>query len=254
MNIILICVLVVLITLYIIFIIRLPHKKDKAESFKSTKHHSFQIKNYLIGRPIKIEVENETGEKLYISDVIPARGSIGVSESDRLKSFGGGNLIKIYTIENDNKPLLYSKIYIDTGKKEFIKSLYIGQVTTRFSGTTDVFRQTVTNSVAVNGLPWVKIHNLTDQVIRLNGKIQVEPHSTVRYQGYLNSGVALGTYFKNDEGIYPEFQYLKPQSDIYYGLVSDLEQSLNGPLHYGDDFSDIIDPGQTLFPFVEGQY
>lgn len=216
-----------------------------------TSRFSFKIKNYLIGSPIVVTVENEKGEIEYTSKEIQGRKFLGVSETDKLSFFKGGNMIVIYTVDKGIKKL-YSKLYIDTKKNEFIKSLHVGMITTRFTGSTDTFRQTVTASVAVDGQPWVKIHNLTDQTIRLNGRIEIPAHSATRYEGYLNRGVPLGTYFKDDTGIYSTFQYLQPHSDIYYGVVSDLQQSLQGPWQYGEEFTDNINPAQTLWPFQEG--
>lgn len=228
--------------------------KEKREKYKRANNfHSFRIYNYLVGSSVQVVIENKSGIVVYSSDIIEARGERGVSEEEKKIGFKGGNLLKIYTIVNGNK-ILYSEIYIDTKEREFIKSLNIGMVSTRFAGSTDSFRYSVTASAAVNGQPWIKIHNLTQQELRLNGHILVPPNSIVRYEGYLNRGIPLGTYFIDDKGVYSKFQYLQPHSDLYYGIVSDLKQSLYGPCQYGDEFTDRIDSGQTLWPLELGYY
>jgi hypothetical protein len=247
--------IVIILFLIVIFIFGKSNGED-TEYFKTVddRIHSFKITNYLVGSAIQVLVQNANEVIVYDSGIIKERGEKGVSESEKLSSFKSGNLIKIYTVENNDNKKAYSEVYIDTKEKEFIKSLNIGMITTRFTGSTDSFRYSVTASVAVSGQPWIKIHNLTQQELRLNGHISVPPNSAIRYEGYLDHGIPLGTYFRDDSGKYPEFQYLQPHSDLYYGVVSDLKQSLHGPWQYGEEFSDNISAGQTLWPLELGYY
>lgn len=146
----------------------------------------------------------------------------------------------------------YAEIVIDTERHERIKNLHIGMITSRFIGkTTDSLRMSTIAGNAVGGNAWLKIHNLTDIPLELNDDVVVAPHSEVKYLGYRNQGVTLGTYFKDPNGMYPEYQYLIPQSDLYYGVVSDLKQPVQGP--FQTEFSDDCDSAQTLWPFEMGQ-
>ena len=100
------------------------------------------------------------------------------------------------------------------------KQLYIGAITTRLNEPESENDRLVNTGYQTNGRPWVKIHNLTSLPLKLNDNIVVAPKSVYRYLGRYNFGVALGTYFVDADKIYPTFQYLVPNSDIYYGYSS----------------------------------
>ena len=135
---------------------------------------------------------------------------------------------------------------------EPIHLLHIGMVTTRFIGSsTDSLRVSTTSGNAIQGNAWLKIHNLTEVPIRLNDDIEIAPHSVFRYLGYVHQGVTLGTIFKDQDGLYPDFQYLHPDSDLYYGVISDIKQPTYGCFQL--EFHDVCDQNQTLWPFELGQ-
>jgi hypothetical protein len=124
-------------------------------------------------------------------------------------------------------------------------------ITTRFIGTTDILRFSSTAGNAINGPAYLLIHNLTDLPLRLNDDIVVAPHDTFRYLGYRHAGVTLGTIFKDQDRIYPDYQLLEPYSDLYYGVNSDIRQPLNGSFQL--EFNDNNDSDQTLWPMQMGQ-
>jgi hypothetical protein len=137
-------------------------------------------------------------------------------------------------------------------ENERIKNIHVGMMTTRYiATTTDSLQMANVQANAGQGNAWLVIHNLTDLPLSFNkGEVTVRPHSTTRYLGYLNSGVTLGTYFKEDSGLFPDFQYLQPHNNLYYGVVSDIQQPLQGCLQ--ETYNDDCEYGQTLWPFQDG--
>ena len=108
-----------------------------------------------------------------------------------------------------------------------VSEIHIGQITTRFSGGT-WDDQMVVASNAVQGRPYIRIHNPTMIPLRLNNNILVEPNSVLFYTGRHHFGVPLGLVLKDVDGLYPRLQLTKPITDIYYGIVSDTPQPIYG--------------------------
>ena len=108
-----------------------------------------------------------------------------------------------------------------------VGAIHIGQITTRFSGGT-WDDQMVVSSNAVQGRPYIRIHNPTMLPLRLNNNILVEPNSVFFYTGRHHFGVPLGLVLKDVDALYPRIQLTKPITDIYYGIVSDTPQPLYG--------------------------
>ncbi len=203
---------------------------------------------------IKMNVATDAKNLKALATVKPLKTE-GLTKQQVSKFLKPGNVLKFYVVKNGKKHH-YSDYVVNTRQDERIKNLHVGMITTRFVGrTTDNLNLATTAANAGSGSAWVVIHNVTALPLSLNnGEIKVEPHSTFRYLGYFNSGVTLGTYFKDDDEIYPDFQYLQPHSDLYYGIISDLQQPLQGCFQYGEDFNDNCEYGQTLWPFQDGIY
>ena len=218
---------------------------------------NFQVFNYLPNHSLRIDVlDQDSGDQVVVADVVKPLKTRGIPKETIERYFKPGNVIRIYISEGSETAECSSQHYtdhiLDMSCYERIKNLHVGMVTTRFIGkSTDGLRMTTVADNAIQGHAWLMIHNLTEIPLRLNDDIVVAPHSTERYLGYLHQGVTLGTIFKDQDGIYPDFQYLHPDSDLYYGVVSDLRQPLYGPFQL--EFSDDCDPDQTLWPFELGQ-
>ena len=141
----------------------------------------------------------------------------------------------------------------ESGKR--IKALHVGMITTRtIGGSSDVLHQAHTSGNAVGGASKIKIHNLSEMSLCLNvgtdEETHIPSHGIKIYKGYLNQGVPLGTILTDADGLYPPFQYLEPHSDVYFGVVSDIQQPLSGCFQH--EYNDRCDFGQTLWPFEEG--
>lgn len=231
----------------------------KVENFH--RGHKFLVYNYLPESSIVLDVEepvpeNDTTKPIRLINELKPKSSVGIPTEKVIKYLKGGNLIRIFIILPTGERKLFTDYLIDTNDGDYIKSLHIGMITTRYIGSTDSLRMSTTSGNAVSGNAFLRIHNSTYTPLRLNigigddEGIVVGPHSTDRYLGYLHQGVTLGTIFKDADGIYPDYQYLKPYTDLYYGVVSDLKQPLDGcwQLEYNDD----CEYGQSIWPFQEG--
>ena len=76
----------------------------------------------------------------------------------------------------------------------------------------------------------VRIHNRTRSPLSFNGHVRVEPKSFIIFNGTDGAGVHGGTRLHNDEGIFDDFEIEQPISDLYYGIISDIEY----PVYQGD--------------------
>lgn len=226
-------------------------QKDQRPMYKIRA--DFRVVNYLPKHSVKVSVSDPDGSnQVILVDKIQPLKSGGISKEIVEKHLKPGSLLKVHTIDRSGRVEPYTSYIIDHSCYERLKNLHIGMITTRFIGkSTDGLRMSTLADNAIQGHSWLVIHNLTEKTLRLNDDIVVAPHSTERYLGYLHQGVTLGTIFKDQDGLYPDFQYLNPHTDLYYGVVSDLKQPLYGPFQL--EFSDDCDTDQTLWPFELGQ-
>lgn len=239
-----------------VFAISLSNKPKIKNSAKPTGKNTFKVYNYL-KKPIKVSIvkneknQGQNANEIEILSVEPQHYS-SISHDIIVKHLKPENIIRFYIVNAQNLKQHYADYFIDTEYNERIKNLHVGMVTTRFIGkNTDLLRSSVVNANASQSMPFVKVHNITNLPLNLN-IIHVEPNRVSKYKGYLHMGVPLGTYFNDLDDLYPSYQYIKPYSDIYFGVISDLQQPSDGCLQ--NEFSDIIDASQTLWPMQEGVY
>lgn len=211
----------------------------------------FLVYNYFPRHSINVVVVNpRSGSQKVLATSIAPLSTSGIQKEDVTTYMVPGNIIRVHIISASGETKHFSDLVIDHPTSERIKNLHVGMVTTRFIGSTDVLRMTTNAGNANQGTAWLKIHNLSLLPLRLNDDIVVDPQSRERYKGYLNQGVTLGMIFKDQDELYPDFQYLQPHSDLYYGIVSDLRQPTYGP--WQQEFSDECDMDQTLWPLELG--
>lgn len=250
---------------------------NKSDEIKRKKvPTNFLIYNYFPKHSIIVDVEEYSSlmsnqrpvVTTRLADLVLPKKTAGLTKQQVRDHLKGGNIIKIYVVSPSGERRHFTDytINLDPDSGERIKALHVGMITTRFIGSTDGLRATTTSGNAISGNATLKIHNLSYIPLRLNGDaidretgtdidpssgggIMIRPHSTERYLGYLHQGVTLGTIFSDDDGLYPDFQYLEPHSDLYYGIVSDLRQPLSGCWQL--EFNDECDYGQTMWPFQE---
>lgn len=234
---------------------RTTQKKFGVERF--TQPSEFRVFNYFPKHAISLDVVVAQGEDRYsdpidLIDHVPPKKAGSLTRSQVVQYLAPGNVLRFHIIDPKTKIKKHFTDYmVDTDSRERVKNLHVGMITTRFiGGSMDSLNLTTTHANAGGGNAWLMVHNPTYLPLRLNDDIEVAPHSTFRYLGYLHQGVTLGTYLKDRDNMYPDFQYLRPHNSIYYGVVSDIRQPLYGCWQF--EFHDQCDYGQTLWPFQEG--
>lgn len=224
---------------------------SNADDLRYDPPTDFLVYNYFPRHSINItSINPETGITKVLAGGVSPLKTKGIIKEDVVNHIAPGNILRVHTISPEGETSHFSDLVVDHDGHERIKNLHVGMVTTRFLGSTDSLRMTTSAGNANQGSAWIKIHNLSLLPLRLNDDIVVQPQSRERYQGYLNQGVTLGMIFKDQDQLYPDFQYLQPHSDLYYGIVSDLKQPTYGPWQL--DFEDECDMDQTLWPFQLG--
>jgi hypothetical protein len=258
-------VLAVIVVASVLFLIRTDPKKESFTAPPRVEPRTdFKIYNYLPTRSIRVDVLPSkdkalmtTGEARTLVNEVRSMSTGGLSHYQVVNYLSPDNIIRIYIFPpgKPDEAKHYTDILLTTKENERIKALHVGMITTRFIGEGYLFRDVTHFANAANGLPFVKIHNMTEQPISLNqGRIKVSPHNVVIYSnhGDRHDGVPLGAWFRDDDDIYPVFQYLQPQSDIYYVGASDLQQPLQGS--WQPEFDFVNDPNSTMWPLQLGQY
>lgn len=234
-----------------------PEKYSRKKTKKPKKkketlilgYEPFYVYNYL-KKPIRLEVLTSddvgvtTKEPETLAENIPAGGKVKLNKAQIDHYMRRGHHVKAY-VKDVRRPgrLPQEELYADNvfsllPKDKTIKSLNIGMITSRWVQTNAMDTNNWVLPNAVQGLPWIKIHNFTDRYIALNNNINMAPRSTLRYSGAHNFGVPLGTIFHDPLGIHPDYQYTVPNTDIYYGVVSDVQQPLNGGWQMDKIFQD----------------
>jgi len=159
--------------------------------------------------------------------------------------------IDIYLTGEDGKMVFYTTHCINqmqlmlNGYKEF----HIGQITQRVIGTHKW--GTIEQSANTQGSPWVIIHNVSNLPLRLNDTIDIPPYSALRWRGKDKYGIPMGTYFIDRDKLYPTLHYIRPYTDVYYGISSTQNQPLRGG--WQTAFSS-VDFGQPAFLWADGWY
>ena len=239
-----------------IFLVLMMKKTDRSSPKSTEKEkekfkygNDFHIYNYL-NRSIRIDVLNDKGQKMdvLVENIYPKK-SQGFSIGPIEKHLKSGSRFRIYTFDESKpgkEPEFYSEYKINTPEGTTIKNLHIGMITSRWVGADGDFNIGKPGLNAVQGLPWIKIHNFTDRPIALNNNINISPGGTLRYSGRDHFGVRLGTVFKDQDGIFPDYIFTVPATDVYYGIVSDIQQPLFGGFQLTPEFNDDSDEPQYL--------
>lgn len=232
---------------------RAPPPVDPPRREKFTRKQ-FYIYNYL-KKPVRVEVLPSkdwgmtTTKPKTLIESIPAGGRVGISQEDVVEYIRKGHVFKFYVKgildpskddQSDELFSVYTLSRVPTDKT--IRSLHIGMVTSRWVQTSSRDVSTWAYPEAIQAYPWLKIHNMTGRYLNLNNNIDISPHGTLRYTGRHHFGVSLGTIFKDQDGLFPDYKYKVPATDLYYGVISDIDQSLYGGYQMDSVFQD--DPPQ----------
>lgn len=226
-----------------------PKKISEVPKKVLTRSEIFGIYNYL-EKPIRIVSLKKNGEVFTLFHKIFPRKASSLPMKDVEKHFLSGDNFKIYTLDSENVPTLYSEYHLNTPDGTMVKNLHVGMITTRWVGADGDYNIGKPGLNAVQGMPWVKIHNFTSRPLSLNNNINISPGGILRYTGRDSFGVRLGTIFHDQDRNFPKFIITVPATDIYYGVVSDIQQPIFGGFQLTHEFDE--DPNEIQFPLELG--
>lgn len=222
----------------------------------------FYMYNYLTAN-VQVDAILEEGKKVVtLAKNIRPKTRFGITIQKVWKHIRRGNKLRFYVFD-ELRPgipkLHYADYDMTMPDDSTIKALHIGMVSSKVVGATQD-TGLITGWSAVQGRPWIKIHNHTLLPINLNRNITISPGGLLRYSGREHTGVKLGTIFKDTSfdsdptsqalSIYPPFEYNVPATDIYYGIVSDIQQPLFGEWQIDQDFDD--EPDHPIYLYENG--
>ena len=198
---------------------------ESNESCKDDTSDKITIYNYLSS-----DIKFSAGD----TDVmIPAQSSKKMRYADIINDITPPNKFKVFTsaASSPNDPSLFVEASLNPSWACGPKELHLGMISTRYQQGTGL----APSVNVMNGIPFIDIHNVTNRPLQFNDRIIVPPRGQYRYSGLYHYGVPLGQYLKNNDGIFPTFQILKPISDIFYGVVSDRAQPAYGGFWVSND-------------------
>jgi hypothetical protein len=170
--------------------------------------------------------------------IIKANSKKNIEKYDVDAYFSGGNSFNVHVIDEKNRPLFFlSEHNLEFSSDSKIKSLHVGMVTSRWVGAGGGSYNNP-GSNGAQGLPSIKIHNKTNYPLYLNENIIISPGGIQIYKGREFLGVRIGTIFKDQDRIFPDFILSTPATDLYYGITSDIRQSLFGGFQLTPEFID----------------
>lgn len=254
-----VCILGAVILLITIFFVIFKHRRTdtsvdrvlEVESYNGTDTQSkFTFSNHL-EKPIRLKISHVSVPKIKEIKSVLAKGIHAVNLKSIAKYIKNGTQIDVYTYDN-TKPgdVFYGSYQLNLPEGTTLKNLNIGMMTSRWVGADGDYTIGAPGMAAVQGMPWIKIHNFSGRYLALNNNINISPGGFLRYTGRDHFGVRLGTVFKDQDGIYPDFVLSRPATDVYYGVSSDIQQPLYGGFQLTHHFED--DPREPQNLLNEG--
>lgn len=155
---------------------------------------------------------------------------------------------KIIIVDDHYKEIGKSTLNLPKGKT--IKALHCGMV----SGHSDIaILADITKSPLGTALPRLRIVNVTPRTINLTttgGNLLTIPSGkSLLYWGEYENGIHMGVTFKDVDGILPDYTLIKPITDLFLGIISDIEIPLYRAAKIGGAFFD--DEGIFYHPLRE---
>lgn len=192
-------------------------RKPNESTDNSKLSQMYNPKNFLIANHLNIPLTVLSENKKLAH--IDSGKKVSISEEDVEKYLSSGDVIHGQQL-NDTRPLFSAKI--NTPDKTTVNQLHLGMITSRWVGADSDFNA-IPGGNAVQGMPFVRIHNLTNKQISING-LCIPPKSIEKYTGRDHFGVRLGEVLTDSTGIFPDFVITKRCTDVYYGVCSDILQ------------------------------
>jgi hypothetical protein len=220
------------------------------QSVEGERKPDFSIFNYLL-KSVRLAFTDPQGKKVGKGIVIPARAHKTLGRDWFEKHFSSGNKIGIWYFD-PKKPGLGETHFGDyqtNTPDAVIKGFHIGQITSRSVGaSTDLTIGRPAN--ATDGMPYIKIENMTPNFLVLNESINIGPGGFLRYTGRDHYGVRLGTVLRDTNSVFPDYIIKEPLDFIYYGVVSDIPQPLFGGWQLSEDLE--LETTLTKYPLQQG--
>lgn len=245
LTIILIGIGILIITIIIVMYTKSPENYNKLpkKSYIANepfKYNDFIITNHLL-QAIRVEslnINNLNDSKILIDRVEP-KSKHGISHKKVLELIRQNRKLRVYLLKDDGE-CLYADYDLDLCPDKTIKALHIGMITSRYvgAGHDDNWKPAAN---AVQGRPFVKLHNMTYSPILLNEHIIIPALGVIKYHGRDAFGVRVGTIFEDSNRNHQTFKMKRPATDIYFGVTSDLIQPLFGGWQIDSEFDDEAD-------------
>lgn len=252
--------IIICLVLFLVFLILITPKSTYTNVSMPKKNDGphMKIYNHFNNASLSIHVLKFNDQKRIIGQKEMANVKNIYNLPLRFFEHGFSNpVIRIYLVPHNNpgQKIHITDVQLNPPPATMFKDLHIGSITTRIGGDTWEQLNSGTNQgLATLSSTFLRIHNTTNKPLSFNnGKIIIPPKDYHRFRGYDDMGVPLGFYLVDDDGFYNTFQYLKPFSDVYFGVTSANEQPINGVFNRYE-FSVNYDYAQTLWPFQDGIY
>jgi len=230
-----------------------PRVVNKESFSVSSNNEKFYIYNYY-KVPIAVHVDvspkdsdgSTSNAQVTLAQNIPS-GSYKAVAQEKLRHLTLNVKIKIIK-SDDNVSIGESSLNLPEGKT--IKALHCGMV----SGHSDIaILGDITKSPLGTALPRLRIVNLTSRTINLTttgGNILTIPsEKSLLYMGEYENGIHMGVTFTDIDGILPSYTLTKPITDLYLGIISDIEIPLYRAAKIGGSYFD--DKGIFYHPLRE---
>lgn len=177
---------------------------------------------------------------------VPCHSARNIKPATNKLTYSNEDECKCSTCQNDFH-LTLNKVYVSIGVKnnpeEYVSKtneLHVGMITSRWVGANPDFNNMPGN--AIQGMPYIRIHNKGSCVLSLNGGcIIIPPGQSRKFIGRDHFGVRLGTEFEDDSGLYNKFILTMRATDLYYGIVGGMPQALFSGWQVSHKFKEISD-------------
>lgn len=166
----------------------------------------FEIQNYL-AKDIDVRATIPNGEVW----------EVGTIQAFQRKFISVASLMKGTDVDVIVDGELFNRYRVN---RNGTKSLLIGQVVAENDEDGESNFQAGHSGHALQGRPFIKIHNLTNLEISFNENITIAPRTTLKYRGRHAIGVPLGLKLKNNESLFEDCMIKVPVTDIYFGKTT----------------------------------
>lgn len=199
---------------------------------------TFPFYNYLL-KSVRVEAVTPNGNSIVTTVAPRSRRDALLSIVEKYLVSGTAFRIVLFDeFKKDWPERVFSTYTLNIPEAQTIKELHIGMMVSKWVGASNDYSVGRNGGTAVQGVPWLRMHNLTDYPLEINENINITAGGVLRYTGRQFFGVALGTRFVDQDGIFPEFVMNIPATDLYIGVTSDLKQGKFGGFQLTPEFYD----------------